>query len=64
MRPDAALTKAIIAMAQSLKLNVTAEGVDAEDQVVFLRLQQCGEVQGYLFCLVHLYLRRNLQSYT
>ena len=46
---DAALTKAIIAMAQSLKLNVIAEGVDAEDQVAFLRLQQCGEMQGYLF---------------
>jgi len=46
---DASITSAIIAMAHSLKLNVVAEGVEAEEQLAFLRSQQCDEMQGYLF---------------
>src|SRR6266700_4087756 len=46
---DASITSAIIAMAHSLKLNVVAEGVETEEQLAFLRSQQCDEMQGYLF---------------
>jgi diguanylate cyclase (GGDEF)-like protein/PAS domain S-box-containing protein len=46
---DAAITAAIIAMAHSLKLGVTAEGVESEGQQSFLRELGCDVVQGYLF---------------
>ena len=36
-------------MAHGLDLAVTAEGVETEAQVSFLREQQCEEVQGFLF---------------
>jgi len=45
----AAIVELIINMANSLKLNVIAEGVETEEQLVFLREHHCGEVQGYLF---------------
>ncbi|MCU7648207.1 putative bifunctional diguanylate cyclase/phosphodiesterase [Pseudomonas piscis] len=45
---DAAITRAIIAMAHGLSLKVVAEGVEDQAQLTFLRAEQCDEVQGYL----------------
>lgn len=45
---DAAIVTAIISMARSLKLKVVAEGVETEEQLEFLRSQQCDLVQGFL----------------
>jgi diguanylate cyclase (GGDEF)-like protein/PAS domain S-box-containing protein len=46
---DVAITKAIIAMAHSLKLKVVAEGVENVEQLEFLRENKCDLIQGYLF---------------
>jgi diguanylate cyclase (GGDEF)-like protein len=46
---DAAIAKAIIAMAHSLQMRVIAEGVETEAQLAFLSAEQCDEIQGYLF---------------
>jgi diguanylate cyclase (GGDEF)-like protein len=46
---DAAIATAVITMAQSLKLNVIAEGVENEDQARFLDSLDCAEMQGFFF---------------
>lgn len=46
---DAAIVSTITMMAHHLKLKVTAEGVENEEQLKFLREQNCHEGQGYLF---------------
>jgi len=46
---DAAIAHAVIAMAHSLGLQVTAEGVENEAQLALLRQYGCNDFQGYLF---------------
>jgi diguanylate cyclase (GGDEF)-like protein len=46
---DRAIVTAIMAMARSLGLTVTAEGVERSDQIAFLRELGCDQAQGYLY---------------
>lgn len=46
---DAAIVRTIIQMAQSLKLDVVAEGVESQEQLDFLRELGCQYAQGHLF---------------
>ncbi|MFV1983362.1 MAG: putative bifunctional diguanylate cyclase/phosphodiesterase [Thiohalomonadales bacterium] len=46
---DAIIVETIIAMARSLKLEITAEGVENKEQLQFLAERNCDEIQGYFF---------------
>jgi EAL domain-containing protein (putative c-di-GMP-specific phosphodiesterase class I) len=46
---DAAIVRAIIAMSQSLGIQVVAEGVETEAQLQFLKENECTNFQGFLF---------------
>ncbi|MBL6751816.1 MAG: EAL domain-containing protein [Nevskia sp.] len=43
------IVSTIIALAQSMNLRVVAEGVESPEQLKFLRLLRCHEIQGFLF---------------
>ncbi len=46
---DVAITKAVIALAQSLKLDIIAEGVEKKEQKDFLVNNGCENIQGYFY---------------
>ncbi len=46
---DAAIARAVIAMAHTLRLEVVAEGVETAEQLALLRDWQCDTAQGYYF---------------
>jgi EAL domain-containing protein (putative c-di-GMP-specific phosphodiesterase class I) len=46
---DKAVAGAVISLGQKLNLRVIAEGVETDDQVAFLRENNCDEMQGYHF---------------
>ena len=48
--PDSRLKGAMfISLGQKLNMRVIAEGVETEEQLAFLRDNQCDEIQGYHF---------------
>lgn len=44
-----AIANIIIQLAKSLNLKVTAEGSETKEQVEFLKMRRCDEIQGYYF---------------
>lgn len=46
---DTAIVTAIISMGRSMNLRVVAEGVETQEELAFLRANECDEAQGYFF---------------
>jgi EAL domain-containing protein (putative c-di-GMP-specific phosphodiesterase class I) len=46
---DTAIVRSIVALAQTLELSITAEGIETPGQQAQLRLLGCDSGQGYLF---------------
>ena len=46
---DCAIARAIVTMAQQLRQEIVAEGVETEEQMAFLRDLGCDQLQGWLF---------------
>lgn len=44
-----AIIRAVVAMADSLEMETTAEGVETETELDVIRTLGCGKIQGYLF---------------
>jgi diguanylate cyclase (GGDEF)-like protein len=44
---DRAIASAVISLAENMNLSVTAEGVETENQLAFLKSRNCNEAQGY-----------------
>jgi EAL domain-containing protein (putative c-di-GMP-specific phosphodiesterase class I) len=46
---DCAIAQAIVTMAQQLRQEIVAEGVETPEQMHFLRTLGCDQLQGFLF---------------
>lgn len=46
---NAAIIKAIVTLAQTMELETTAEGVETQDEVDFIRDLGCSHIQGFVF---------------
>jgi len=46
---DAQISRTIIAMGHNLGMGIIAEGVETSDQLTFLQIAKCEEVQGFYF---------------
>jgi diguanylate cyclase (GGDEF)-like protein/PAS domain S-box-containing protein len=46
---ETTIVTAVISMGRSLKLRVVAEGVETQEELLFLQAHQCDEAQGYFF---------------
>lgn len=63
---DAVITAAIVALARSLRLQVTAEGIETQPQLDYLKSLGCDEAQGFYFSkplpvnLFEQYIARNI----
>jgi len=44
-----AIVRAIVSLGASLGIKITAEGVETEDDLAYLKKEGCTEGQGYLF---------------
>jgi EAL domain-containing protein (putative c-di-GMP-specific phosphodiesterase class I) len=49
-KDDSSIILAIIGLADSMNMIVTAEGVETNEQAALLRSYGCAQAQGYLFC--------------
>lgn len=45
---NAAITSALIGISHNLNINVIAEGIETEEELQFLRKQNCPQIQGFL----------------
>lgn len=48
-RENKAIVRAVTSICESLGITSTAEGVETEEQLAFVKAEQCAEVQGFLF---------------
>jgi EAL domain-containing protein (putative c-di-GMP-specific phosphodiesterase class I) len=46
---DRSIATAVISLGQKLNMKVIAEGVEGDEQLAFLRDQNCDEIQGFIF---------------
>lgn len=46
---DAAIVSAIISLAHDMDLKVVAEGIEEEEQLLFLKQRYCDQIQGFFF---------------
>lgn len=45
----AAIVRAVVGLGRSLGIDTTAEGVETRDQLVYLRIEGCSEIQGFYY---------------